>query len=371
VTAVTDGDLQGAPAPAVRQVVAEGTPLAGVGGFAGRLDGALVRDVLGRYPLFAEADASDPVADGAWSADPTDLDDPAAVPAGHRRTRDGDERVLALPLVAPATDERAAVRRVRRAIQDALSTVPTEDVAVAFSGGVDSALLAAALDVPCYVVGFPESHDVATARAAADRLALDLTVETLSHDDIEAAVPAVARATGRTNAMDVSIALPLYLVARRAAADGVDHLVVGQGADELFGGYAKMAKAPDDPRVAADTVRGARREVLGTLPAQLERDVLALRAAGVEPVAPYLADDVVTAALGLPGRMLVTDRGERKWALRRAARQWLPDGAAFREKKAVQYGSLVSRELDRLARQAGYKRRMDDHVTRYVDSLLE
>jgi asparagine synthase (glutamine-hydrolysing) len=371
VIVVADGDLQGAPAAAVRQVVAEGTPFAGIDGFAGRLDGALVRDVLGRYPLFAEAETSDPVADGAWSADPTTLDDPVAVPAGHRRTRDGDERVLDLPLVAPATDERAAVRRVHRAIGDALTSVPTDDVAVAFSGGVDSALLAAALEVPCYVVGFPESHDVETARAAADRLALDLTVETLSHADIEAAVPTVSRATGRTNAMDVSIALPLYLVAQRAAADGVDHLVVGQGADELFGGYAKVAKAPDDPRVAADTVRGARREVVGTLPAQLERDVLGLRAAGVEPVAPYLADDVVTAALGLPGRMLVTDRGERKWALRLAARQWLPDATAFRDKKAVQYGSLVSRELDRLARQAGYKRRMDDHVTRYVESLLE
>ena len=48
---------------------------------------------------------------------------------------------------------------------------------------------------------------------------------------------------------------------------------------------------------------------------------------------------------------------------------WLPDRVAFREKKAVQYGSLVSRELDRLARQNGFKRRMDDHVTQYVESL--
>jgi len=30
----------------------------------------------------------------------------------------------------------------------------------------------------------------------------------------------------------------------------------------------------------------------------------------------------------------------------------------------------VARELDRLARQDGFKRRMDDHVTKYVESLL-
>jgi len=138
----------------------------------------------------------------------------------------------------------------------------------------------------------------------------------------------------------------------------------------LFGGYAKVARAPDDDRVAAETVRGARREVVGTLPAQFERDLRALRGAGVEPVAPFLADGVVAAALELPGALLVSARGERKHALRRAVRAWVPDPVAFREKKAVQYGSLVSRELDRLARRDGFKRRLDDHVGRYVRSFV-
>jgi asparagine synthase (glutamine-hydrolysing) len=37
----------------------------------------------------------------------------------------------------------------------------------------------------------------------------------------------------------------------------------------------------------------------------------------------------------------------------------------------MQYGSRVSRELDRLARQAGFKRRQGDHVTAYVESLCD
>jgi asparagine synthase (glutamine-hydrolysing) len=103
----------------------------------------------------------------------------------------------------------------------------------------------------------------------------------------------------------------------------------------------------------------------------LERDVLALRGAGVEPVAPLLDDRVVRAALRLPGDLLVDSRGERKKAFRLAARSFVPDRVAFREKKAVQYGSLVARELDRLARQAGFKRRMDDHVSKYVASRVD
>jgi asparagine synthase (glutamine-hydrolysing) len=145
---------------------------------------------------------------------------------------------------------------------------------------------------------------------------------------------------------------------------------VGQGADELFGGYAKVVSPAADGRVDADTVRGARRETIETLPRQLERDVLALRAAGVEAVAPFLHDRVVRAALPLPGALVVTD-DERKVALRRAAAGVLPESVVSAEKKAVQYGSLVARELDRLARRAGYKRRMDDHVGQYVRSLVD
>jgi asparagine synthase (glutamine-hydrolysing) len=282
------------------------------------------------------------------------------------------ERALARPHPETASSREAAVERVREAVRAAGADVdaPAADVAVGFSGGVDSALVAALVDAPCYVVGFPESHDVAAARSAARAMDVDLTVIELDHDALAAAVPRVARAIGRTDAMSVQIALPLYLVAERVAADGYGHLAVGQGADELFGGYAKVAKAPTDPRVDADTVVGARDELTRTLPDQLDRDVRALAAAGVDPVAPLLDERVVDAARALPADCLVSDRGERKYALRLTAREWVPDSVAFREKKAVQYGSLVGRELDRLARQAGFKRREDDHVTKYVASRL-
>jgi asparagine synthase (glutamine-hydrolysing) len=224
-------------------------------------------------------------------------------------------------------------------------------------------------DGPLYVVGFPESHDLAAAREGAAAMGRDLRVVELTHDRLREAVPPVVAATGRTNAMAVSIALPLFLAAERAATDGHDRLAVGQGADELFGGYAKVAKAPEDSRVEADTVRGATREVVRSLPDQLARDVPALRAAGVEPVAPLLRDAVVGPALELPERGLV-DGDRRKVALRRAARSFVPASVAEREKKALQYGSDVARELDRLARRAGFKRRMDDHVSQYVRSLV-
>ncbi|GKZ13877.1 asparagine synthase-related protein [Haladaptatus sp. T7] len=355
--------MRGRSPDAVRRAIETNDPLPGGGGFAGEVDESLVRDVLGRYPLFSEEDDAT-----TWSHDPTDLDVPDPVPAGHARTGEGDERLWDLPDPSPFEDEESAVSAVRTAIEGSLGAVSTDGLAVAFSGGVDSAVVGSAFDCPLYVAGYSGSHDVAAARTAADLMDRDLRVVEITHEDIERAVPEVGRAIGRTNAMDVQIALPLYLTAERARADGYERLAVGQGADELFGGYEKVARA--DHRVEAETVRGAARETIRTLSEQLPRDALTLRAAGVEPVAPLLDDRIVREALRLPGPMLVSD-GVRKWTFRRAAREFVPDEIAMRDKKAVQYGSLVARELDRLARQAGYKRRMDDHVTKYVRSRLE
>ncbi|WP_338742556.1 asparagine synthase C-terminal domain-containing protein [Haloplanus salilacus] len=361
--------MRGTDGGTVRRALDSGDPLPGTSGFAGRLDGRLVRDVLGRRPLFGTPE------DWGFAPSAVDAADPTPVPAGHVRepTPDGpaDRRVWSLPDPPVATDDDAAVDAVERAVTEAVTAVDDDGLAVAFSGGVDSALVAAGVpDAPCYVAGFPDAGDVAAARDAAEAMDRDLRVVELAHANLERAVPEVVAATGRTDAMSVSIALPLYLVAERAAADGFDRLALGQGADELFGGYAKVVDPAADDRLDATTVRGAVRETLHALPDGIERDTLTLRAAGVDPVVPLLDDHIVEAALGLPDHLLATD-DRRKVALRRAAADHLPPAVVDADKKAVQYGSLVSRELDRLARQAGFKRRMDRHVDRYVESLVD
>ena len=395
-------DLRGASASLVADAIRDRDPLPGTRGFAGSVasplrpeydDGApgardpvLVRDVLGRQPLFVEADATDatdpadataPADPDAWSFDRSALRDPEPVPAGSVASAAGVDHRWPLPAVA-VSDPGPAQAAVDVAVEATLEELAAEDaapanglLAVAFSGGVDSALVASAVpDAPCYVAGFEGCHDVAAAREAAAAMDRELRVVELSHDDLLRAIPEVAAATGRRNPMDLNIAVPLYLTAEAAAADGVDRLAVGQGADELFGGYSKVVAPANDHRVDADTVRGARTETVRTLPDQLERDVLTLRAAGVEPVAPLLHDRVVDAALRLPGGLLAT-ADERKVALRRAATGRVPESVRTADKKAVQYGTYVSREIDRLARRNGFKRRMDDHVGQYLDSLLK
>jgi len=197
---------------------------------------------------------------------------------------------------------------------------------------------------------------------------LDLRVVEITHDDLVRAVGAVAAATGRRNPMDVAIAVPLYLAAEAAATDGIDRLAVGQGADELFGGYSKVVNPAGDDRVAAETVRAHglrpsgrfRNSSIATCSRPRRR---------VEPVAPLLDDRLVAAALALPGELLASD-DERKVAPaaggNRSSAGVGPDGR--QEGGPVRHVRLAR---DRPARAAaGFKRRMDDHVGQYLDALL-
>ncbi len=378
-------DLRGAAPATVRRALEGGDSLPGTAGFAGKVDNRLLRDVLGRQPLFFESEEAPQSAQGSveplpdsgpdWAFTPTQLTAPVRLPAGAVCDATEIRTTWSLPDLTPTTDEQEAVGAVREAIKRSVSAVDASGLAVGFSGGVDSATVATGVpEAPRYVVGFEGASDIEQARQSTSALTdadreQDLQVVDLTHDDLERVVPKVVAATGRTSAMDVSIGVTLYLAGERASADGYDRLAIGQGVDELFGGYAKIAAPQEHSHANADTVRGARRDALSRLPHGLERDVLVLRAAGVDPVMPLLHDRVVRAALALPGSLLATPE-ERKIAFRRATEGIVPTSVRTAGKNAAQYGSYVARELDRLARQAGFKRRMDTHVEQYVASLV-
>lgn len=357
--------LHGASPATVRTAIETDTPLPGTAGFAGQIDGYLVRDVLGRELLFFEEDDR-----SVWARRPQALSQPVSLPPGRVESIASGSVIHTweLPGTQPGVDAETAAADLQTALADTLAAVPPA-APVAFSGGVDSGLLATATAGPLYVAGFPDSHDIVAARESASLLGRDLRTCKLTHDSVREAAITVSRVTGRVNPMDVAIAIPLYTVAQQVKDDGYDQLLLGQGADELFGGYAKVVDPDADDRVEATTIHEARDELVAGLPAQLERDILTIRAAGVEPIVPYLHDRVIDAAYALPESHLISD-GRRKVALRAIAAERLPASIANRDKKALQYGTYVSRELDRLARRAGFKRRMDNHVSRYLESLV-
>ncbi len=218
-----------------------------------------------------------------------------------------------------------------------------------FSGGVDSGLLAFELrqrpELTLVTIGRPESHDLLAAEAAARTLGLPCRGETVTVDEIRAlerelteTLPALPR-----TARSVLASLGLALARCRAAT-----VLCGQGADELFLGYAHFRhEGPATAETRADD----------DLRALLSRDWPAARAlaraSGRELVAPYLDPGFVRVARSIPIARRLPDPDPkalfRRWAMRRG----LPESIALRPKKAMQFGSGIDRWIRRDARGPG------------------
>ncbi|WP_440957060.1 asparagine synthetase B family protein [Methanosarcina sp. Mfa9] len=272
------------------------------------------------------------------------------------------------------SEEKEAVYSLRETLEKAVGLRLAPHSGIAFSGGIDSALVAALArerkpDLPLYAVGLPGSHDIGQAEYAAETLGLEDTLIThlLSPEEIEAAVPQVIYATESTDPMKISIGLPLYIVSKIARENGEKVLLTGQGADELFGGYRRHEAFLEEGADVLDREIISDLENISTI--NLERDDMVTMANAVELRVPFLDREVIKVGLAIRPelKVLKTDGGySRKHVLRKAAEGLLPPELLRKEKKAMQYGTGVQKVLDKLARDAGFPKKEGQHIEKYL-----
>ncbi|MDE4908943.1 asparagine synthase C-terminal domain-containing protein [Methanogenium marinum] len=238
------------------------------------------------------------------------------------------------------------------AIETAVLLRNTEGI-VAFSGGVDSALIAAIAKLPCVTVGISGSHDISHATEVANEIGLDHICVTVTPDEVEDALKAVMKVIPRVTPVDASIAATLYFVARWAGENGYSRILAGQGADELFGGYSRYLEAEDLERLFRDDFAG--------LAVQSARDQAVAGLFGCFISCPFLDTRVVRAAEAIPADKKVFG-GVRKRPLRKVACSYMPQETACYEKKAMQYGSGIWKVIQRAARKNGYKNSVQGYM---------
>jgi asparagine synthase (glutamine-hydrolysing) len=232
-----------------------------------------------------------------------------------------------------------------------------EAVAVAFSGGVDSSVVAAlaetvGLDIKLVSVGLEGQADVMFAEEAAEALDLPLYLQTYSVSELEETLAKVLWLIEEPHVVNACIAVPFYWLAETASKLGYPVLLAGQGADELFGGYQRYLTEYE--RSGAEAVEQKLfHDVENAYKANFQRDNQVCSYHGVELRLPFIDRDVVDFSLRLPLRLKINSVEDRlrKRILRRVARNLeIPSFMADKPKKAVQYTTGVTKALQRLAK---------------------
>lgn len=316
----------------------------------------LARDPAGVKPLYYGTSAGFAFASEKKALYAIGMNEIRTLKPGYMLTysagKSAEKKVTGFAAGERITDENTASKMLYNAIENAVKKRRYTPSALAFSGGLDSSIIAALCpQAELYSVGMAGSHDIAQTKRAAQLLGMEdkLHLHELTIDDVELALPDVIKAIGSCDPLKVSIAMPLFFASKDAHNEGIRVMLSGQGADELFAGYKRYeSMKPSELELAL------RKDLDNIAENNLERDDVVTMANAVELRVPYLDREVVELALRIAPELKVHN-GMRKYILRLAAKALLPHELVFKEKKAAQYSSGIYSALEKIARKNGYK----------------
>jgi len=250
----------------------------------------------------------------------------------------------------------------------------TKEVAVAFSGGLDSSVVAVLakkcrVSVHLVTVGLEGQLELRHAEEAADSLEMPLHLQTYTIADVENALEKVLWLIEDPDVMKVGVAIPLFWAAETASRIGCHVLLAGQGADELFGGYHRYLE--EYMRGGVKAVQKAMyNDLVMSHETNFQRDNPVCAFHKVELHLPFVDSEVVRFALSLPVNLKIDSSQDslRKRVLRQVAQNLgVPEFIAERTKKAIQYATGVDKALRELALRKGLTKR--DYIKQVFEKI--
>lgn len=236
-----------------------------------------------------------------------------------------------------------------------------QEIAVAFSGGLDSSLLAwlakETVEVNLLSVGIEGQKENIFIEQAAKALSLPLHQITYTLNDVEKVLPKIIWLTEEPNFVTASIGIPIFWVAENARKLDLPVLFLGQGADELFGGYHRYLQYyREGVEHLQDQIT---QDVAASHRTNFPRDNKICSFHNVDLRLPYADYQLIQTALSYPVNIKIASSNDalRKTILRFTARNLnLPNFLSERPKKAIQYSTGVSRALGQLAKKQNLTR---------------
>ena len=307
------------------------------------------------------------------------IENPISFPPGNMAfvNREGFQfkpvKTLTFAEPTPITLDEAA-KKLQALLEESIKrrTHDVKEVAVAFSGGLDSSLvayLASKLGVKVNLLHVSMENQPETEEAieASDQLNLPLQVHLFKDSDVEKTLPKVVALIEEADPIKASVGLPFYWAAEKAAEAGFRVMLAGQGADELFGGYQRYVN--EYCKDGSEKVRKTMfNDVVKIHESNLERDLKITGFHDVELRLPFASFELAEFALSLPLECKMEQKPDtlRKLVLRKVALNvGMPSSVVDKPKKAVQYSTGINDAIKRIAKKQGKT------VNEYITELFQ
>src|SRR5438094_7294956 len=257
----------------------------------------------------------------------------------------GGDMMESWPQLTQSNNPSPTASRLRTLVEDAVERFPADGILL--SGGLDTSILSAisgkrgrrlrAVSVAVADAGSPDEPFV---KMVAESCGFELRVLRPTLADLVAMMPSLIRVLRVFDPMELRNSVVTWLGLTAARECGVETMLTGDAADELFAGYSYITiLSSEQLRPYLDFLNGVMR---------FSSQVMA-PAVGIQAKLPYLDPPVREFALTLSYDDLIVDRDGQvfgKKALRDAFAGLLPEEIIWRVKTPIEYGSGSHRLQD-------------------------
>jgi asparagine synthase (glutamine-hydrolysing) len=249
--------------------------------------------------------------------------------------------------------DKATLDNLLEKIRTAMHQTLPQKIGVAFSGGVDSTLVAKicsqiGFDVTLLTIGFEGSHDIEFSKKISQFLGLPHEILKIDPGEFGKIAKKIRKELDTDNLSWNENCIAFYHIARLAKSLGLGFVVTANGIDELFCGYDGYRNA----------IKQGEEKVMELMDTKLKNELTMMGEIncicsefGVKIIQPLLSDEFIKYAKSIPVSLKIHDENDlqRKHIIRNLALQiGVPEISANKRKKALQYGSLIHKELKRV-----------------------
>ncbi|MEA3443015.1 MAG: asparagine synthase-related protein [Chloroflexota bacterium] len=264
------------------------------------------------------------------------------------------------------------------AVQKTLEGI--DKAGILLSGGVDSCLLAKVLSdqasksgvqLTAYNLGMEGSPDSLLAENFARETGLPLRKKTVTIGELDKALPQVIRSVEERDFVQIETSLIPYMALEMAARDSIRKVFVGQGPDELWGGYPwypllldKWGYAKLYETMWEDLIRGDTET--------LARENKVAQTFDIELRYPFLDPEVIKIAMRIAPQLKVyPNKDDLGKHIHRglATRLGIPDYIAKGKKAAAQHGSGIHNALIQVANEHGFNDKLVSRLHYTPDTI--